>query len=177
MTEQQQIEGCKSGDSKAQRSLYDTFSRKMMGVCMRYCGNNRETAMDLLQDGFVRVFTGIVSYDGRGSLEGWIRKVIINVALDYIRTNDLLRNTEDLEFIADQDIDSSALDEISANELMEVIAELPDGFRAVFNMYVIEGYSHREIADKLGITESTSRSQLTRAKQLLQKRLKEFNEE
>lgn len=177
MTEQQQIEGCKAGDSKAQRSLYDTYSRKMMGVCMRYCGNDRDTAMDLLQEGFVRIFTGIKSYDGRGSLEGWIRKVVVNVALDYIRTNDLLRNTEDIELVVEQDIDSSAIDDISANELMELIAELPDGFRTVFNMFVIEGYSHKEIADKLGITESTSRSQLTRAKQLLQKKLREFYEE
>ena len=179
MSKQQQklIDGCKRGENKTKKSLYDAYAGKMMAVCMRYCGNDRDTAMDLLQDGFIKVFTYIGSYDGRGSLEGWIRRIVINVALDYVRTSDLLKNAESIEAINEtsvENIDSSTIDKLSAEELMEIIGELPSGFRTVFNLFAIEGYSHKEIAEMLNITESTSRSQLTRAKQLLQKRLKDF---
>lgn len=179
MSEQQQklIDGCKRGEPESQKSLYEKYAGKMMAVCMRYCGNDRETAMDLLQDGFIKVFTYIRSYDGRGSLEGWIRRIMVNVALDYVRTANLLKNAESIDAInesAVENIDSSTIDKLSAEELMEIIAELPSGFRTVFNLFAIEGYSHKEIAEMLNITESTSRSQLTRAKQLLQKRLKDF---
>lgn len=179
MSEQQQklIDGCKRGEPKSQKSLYDTYAGKMMSVCMRYCGNDRETAMDLLQDGFIKVFTYIRSYDGRGSLEGWIRKIMVNVALDHVRTADLLRMAESIDAVSEsavENIDCSTIDKLSADELMEIIGELPVGFRTVFNLFAIEGYSHKEIAEMLEISESTSRSQLTRAKQLLQKRLKDF---
>ena len=179
MSEQQQklIDGCKRGEPKSQKSLYDAYAGKMMAVCMRYCGNDRDTAMDLLQDGFIKVFTYIGSYDGRGSLEGWIRRIVINVALDYVRTSDLLKNAESIEAINEtsvENIDSSTIDKLSAEELTEIIGELPSGFRTVFNLFAIEGYSHKEIAEMLNITESTSRSPLINAKQLLQKRLKDF---
>ena len=168
MNETQLIEGCKQHNPKAQKALYDTYARKMMSVCLRY-GSNRETAEDLLQEGFIKVFSAI------GSFEGWMRRIFVNTALEYLRKNDILKesveidNTEVL-----QEVDYSAIERISADELMELIAELPPGFRTVFNMFVIEGYSHKEIGDALGITESTSRSQLTRAKRLLQKKLEEL---
>ena len=179
MSEQQQklIDGCKRGEARSQKLLYDTYAGKMMAVCMRYCGNDRETAMDMLQDGFIKVFTNIGSYDGRGSFEGWIRRIVVNVALDYIRSADLLKNAECIDAVKEtsaENIDSSTIDRLSAEELMEIIGELPSGFRTVFNVYAIEGYSHKEIAGMLYITESTSWSQLKRAKQLLQKRLKDF---
>ena len=145
-----------------------------MSVCLRY-GSNRETAEDLLQEGFIKVFSAIGSFEGSGSFEGWMRRIFVNTALEYLRKNDILKesveidNTEVL-----QEVDYSAIERISADELMELIAELPPGFRTVFNMFVIEGYSHKEIGDALGITESTSRSQLTRAKRLLQKKLEEL---
>ena len=146
----------------------------MLAVCLRYV-NDMETARDLLQDGFVRVFTNINSYTGSGSFEGWLRKIFVNGALEYLRKSDVLRESTDLENSADLvQPDSSAIENLSAAELMKVIQELPAGFRTVFNMFAIEGYSHKEISEILGITESTSRSQFTRARQLLQKRIKEL---
>lgn len=174
MTEQQLIDRCIKGDAKAQKSLYDTYSRKMMGVCMRYCGNDREQAEDLLQDGFIKVFTSIKNYQYKGSFEGWIRRIMVNVSLDWIRGKDILKGAEELEAITSQHENYTAVDNISAKELMEIIAQLPTGFRTIFNLYAVEGYTHKEIAKQLNITESTSRSQLTRAKQLLQKKLIEF---
>lgn len=171
MNEQQLIEGCRKGDRRAQKELYDTYSRKMMGVCLRYV-DDRETARDLLQDGFVKVFTGLDSYSGSGSFEGWMRRIFVNCALEYLRRSDVLREATDLENTAELiHPDSSAISDLSAAELMRLVSELPTGFRTVFNMFAIEGYSHKEIGEMLGITESTSRSQYTRAKQLLQRRI------
>ena len=174
MNEQQLIEGCRKGDRRAQKELYDTYSRKMMGVCLRYV-DDRETARDLLQDGFVKVFTGLDSYAGSGSFEGWMRRIFVNCALEYLRRSDVLREATDLENTAELiHPDSSAISDLSAAELMRLVSELPTGFRTVFNMFAIEGYSHKEIGEMLGITESTSRSQYTRAKQLLQRRIREL---
>ncbi|MDF9829054.1 sigma-70 family RNA polymerase sigma factor [Parabacteroides sp. PF5-6] len=171
MDEQQLIEGCRKGNRKAQKELYETYSRKMMGVCLRYV-NDRETARDLLQDGFVRVFTSLDSYSGTGSFEGWMRKIFVNSALEYLRRTDILRDAADLDHTAElAGADSSVISRMSAAELMQVVNELPTGFRTVFNLFAIEGYSHKEIGEMLQITESTSRSQYTRAKQLLQRKI------
>ena len=150
MNELQLIEGCRKGERRAQKELYDAYSRKMMGVCLRYV-NDRETARDLLQDGFVKIFTSMDSYTGSGSFEGWMRKIFVNCALEYLRKSDVLREATDLDNTA---------------ELIQ-----PDSSATVFNMFAIEGYSHKEISEMLNITESTSRSQYTRAKQLLQRRI------
>ena len=167
------IKGCKEGDRIMQKALYDMYAPKMMGVCMRYT-SDRESARDLLQEGFVKVFMNFTSYNGTGSLEGWIRKIIVNTALEYLRKNDVLRNASGFDNF-DQSlyvkIDETALERLSANELMKIICELPVGYRTVFNLFVIEGYSHKEIAEFLNITESTSRSQYVRAKQMLQKKI------
>ncbi|MDR0429558.1 MAG: sigma-70 family RNA polymerase sigma factor [Tannerellaceae bacterium] len=171
MNEQQLIEGCRKGNRLAQKELYDTYSRRMMGVCLRYI-NDRETARDLLQDGFVKVFTSIDSYTGIGSFEGWMRKIFVNCALEYLRKSDVLREAIDLDNTSDlTNPDSSVVSNMSANELMGLIKELPAGFRTVFNLFAIEGFSHKEIGKLLNITESTSRSQYTRAKQLLQRKI------
>lgn len=171
MTEKQLIEGCKKGKREAQKELYDTYSRRMMGVCLRYV-NDRETARDLLQDGFVKIFTGMDSYSGLGSFEGWMRKIFVNCALEYLRKTDVLREAAELgnapELVQP---DSSALSDMSARELMQLVEGLPTGFRTVFNLFAIEGYSHKEISEMLNITESTSRSQFTRAKQMLQRKI------
>ncbi len=171
MNEQQLIEGCRKGERLAQKELYETYSRKMMGVCLRYV-NDRETARDLLQDGFVKVFTSIDSYSGTGSFEGWIRKIFVNCALEFLRKSDVMKESVDLgntyELV---NPDHSAVSAMSANELMKLIQDLPAGFRTVFNLFAIEGFSHREISELLNITESTSRSQYTRAKQLLQRKI------
>ncbi|MDR2139944.1 MAG: sigma-70 family RNA polymerase sigma factor [Tannerella sp.] len=174
MSEKQLITGCLNGDRKSQKELYDRYSRKMMGVCLRYAGD-RETARDLLQDGFIRVFTSLHTYSGTGTLEGWIRTVFVNGALEYLRKRDVLRNSTDIENMHEiPDDEDTAVSKISAGELMEIVQALPAGFRAVFNLYALEGYSHKEIADRLHITESTSRSQYARARKWLQERIARY---
>ena len=174
MNEKELIEACKNNDVRAQKVLYETFGRKMMSVFLRYA-DNREMAEDFLQDGFIKVFSSIRSYSYEGSFEGWMRRIFVNTALEALRKNDLLRNGVELNALEpQQEADYSAVEKISADELMELIAQLPPGFRTVFNMFAIEGYSHREIAETLNINESTSRSQYTRAKRLLQKWIKEL---
>jgi RNA polymerase sigma-70 factor (ECF subfamily) len=175
MNEQQLIEGCRKGERLAQKELYDTYSRKMMGVCLRYA-SDRETARDLLQEGFVKVFSAINSYSGTGSFEGWMRKVFVNCALEYLRKADVMKDAVELDHTYYQATDSSpsAIADMSARELLNLVQELPSGFRTVFNLFAIEGFSHKEISEMLHITESTSRSQYTRAKQLLQRRINEL---
>lgn len=171
MDEQQLIEGCRKGERRAQKELYEMYSRKMMGVCLRYV-SDRETARDLLQDGFVKVFTNINAYSGVGSFEGWMRKIFVNCSLEYLRKSDVLREATDLDNTSELvQPDSTVISDLSAAELMKLVQELPAGFRTVFNMFAIEGYSHKEISEMLNITESTSRSQFTRARQLLQRRI------
>lgn len=175
MEEQQLIDGVIRQDRRSQRMLYERFAPLMMSVCFRYV-NDYEVARDLLQDGFVKVFNSIGTYQGAGSFEGWVRRVFSNLCLEYLRKNDVLRDSlvlEDPSVLFEPDY--SMVERLSANELMEIVAELPTGFRTVFNMYAIEGYSHKEIGDALGITESTSRSQFTRARQYLQKKLHEIS--
>lgn len=175
MEGQQLIDECKKGNRLAQKELYDKYARKMMGVCLRYV-SDRETARDLLQDGFVKVFTSLDTYTGSGVFDAWIRKIFVNGALEYLRRGDVLREASDWDSIAEpvESFSVSAVSELSAAELMKLVQELPAGFRTVFNLFAIEGYSHREIAEMMNITESTSRSQYTRARQLLQKRVKEL---
>lgn len=165
------MEDCLKGDTRAQKALYDILSPKMFPVCIRYMGD-RMAAEDVLQDGFVTLFTRLDSYSGQGSLEGWARKIFVNTALMALRRSDVLRASEDIDAarsISGDDV--SALQRIGYKELEAMIAALPPGFRTVFNMYVIEGYSHKEIAEALGISEVTSRSQLQRARVLLQKKI------
>ena len=139
MDESQLIRGCRKGDRLAQKELYETYSRKMMGVCLRYV-NDRETARDLLQDGFVKVFTSMDSYSGAGSFEGWMRKIFVNCALEYLRKSDVLRESTDLDNTAELiQPDSSVISSMSAAELMTLVHELPTGFRTVFNLFAIEG--------------------------------------
>ena len=163
----------RSGDRKAQKAIYDSLSGKMFAVCLRYMGD-RDAAADILQDGFVTLFTKLDSYTGEGSFEGWARKIFVNTALMSLRKKDVLKQSEDVQ--AARDLSERAptpLENIGLQELLKLVADLPPGFRTVFNMYVIEGYSHKEIAESLGISEVTSRSQLQRARMLLQAKIKE----
>jgi len=140
-----------------------------MAVCLRYI-NDIEDARDLLQEGFVKLYTNIHKYTGEGSFDGWVRKIFVNSALEKLRQNDILKNTDDISDIDYADIpDESSVSQISSEEIMMYVRSLPDGFRMVFNMFAIEGYSHKEIGEKLNITESTSRSQYMRARKILQK--------
>ena len=172
MSEKQLINGCLNGERGAQKELYFLYSRKMMGLCMRYVGN-RETACDLLQDGFVKVFTSLNTYSGTGSFEAWMRKIFVNVTIEHFRKKDILYDSMDLESIQSSIEDNSTVSRLSAEMIMELVQQLPDGFRTVFNLFAIEGYSHKEIGDMLQISEATSRSQYARARQWLKSRMEE----
>lgn len=167
------IEGAKRGDMRSQKAIYDFLSAKMFAVCMRYMGD-KEQAEDILQDGFVTLFSKLDSFSGAGSFEGWARKIFVNTALMSLRKKDLLRNTEDVSEARGIESDTpTVIENIGYKDLMKMISELPPGFRTVFNMYVLEGYSHKEIAQELGVSETTSRSQLQRARVLLQSKIKD----
>ena len=145
----------------------------MFPLCIRYIGN-REMAEDVLQDGFITLFTKLEDYKGDGSFDGWARKIFVNTALMSLRKKDALKMSEDLEAIRGMKDDLPSQNQnIGYKELMELVMELPPGFRTVFNMYAIEGYSHKEISDTLGISETTSRTQLSRARIWLQNKIKE----
>ena len=169
MDEKQLIKGCIGGDRIAQKALYDKYSRKMMGVCLRYV-KDMEDARDLMQEGFIKVFTNIRRYTGDGSFEGWVRKIFVNCALERLRQHDVLRDAGDINEMNYMDIpDEAEVSAISSEELISYVRSLPEGFRVVFNMYAVEGYSHKEIGEILHISESTSRSQYMRARRMLQK--------
>ncbi|MAT53043.1 MAG: hypothetical protein CMN32_01080 [Saprospirales bacterium] len=167
----QLLKACIKGDRKAQKHLYDRFKDKMFGVCLRYA-NNRQEAEDMLQEGFIKVFRDLKQYNGMGSLEGWIRRVIVHAAIDYLRSQ---RNWTEMHKIdpavlqlpADERSDDGDLE--TGKMLIALMQKLPPGFRAVLNMYVMEGFTHQEIAARLGISEGTSKSQLSRARQLMKK--------
>lgn len=157
----------------AQKALFDMYAGKMLGVCMRYARNSAD-AEDMLQDAFIKVFDKIKQFKGEGSFEGWIRKIVVNTAL---KKYALIRY--DKEIIGHDGVDTNhyfstepgAYDHLTEKELLQLINNLPDGYRFVFNMYVIEGYSHDEIAYMLGIQSGTSRSQLAKARMMLQKQI------
>lgn len=167
------IEGCVKGDSKCQQIIYQKFYGKMLGACMRY-SKDREEARDILQDGFLKVFTNIKSYGGKGSFEGWLRKVIINTALDYIRKSKQLIQYADSDYVDEnaeeiKEEDNNEYTNISTSEIMEAVQQLPTAYRTVFNMFVVDGFSHADIAEQLGISVGTSKSNLSKAKMNLKK--------
>ncbi len=170
MSEQEIIQGCISEDRNCQFRLYKQYAGKMMVVCMRYC-KNKEEAEDVLQEGFIKVFDNISKFKNAGSFEGWIRRIMVNVALNRIRGNRMIfEGIEQRAELVETDT-GNALDKMSEVELLNIISKLPEGYKFVFNMYAIEGYSHKEIAEKLGIEEVTSRSQYMKAKKYLQQQI------
>jgi RNA polymerase sigma-70 factor (ECF subfamily) len=168
--EKQLIAGCKEGKAWAQKEIFERYASVMLSVCVRYV-TDRETAKDLLQEGFIKLYTKIDTYSGAGSFEGWIRRIFVTTALEYLRQKNALNQSVNIEDYINliADTEPTILEKISANDLMECIAGLPDGYRTVFNLYAIEGYTHAEIGDMLAINESTSRSQFMRARNILQK--------
>jgi RNA polymerase sigma factor (sigma-70 family) len=170
------IEGCKRHDRHAQELLYKHFSGKMYAVCCRYVKDKME-AEDVLVMAFTKIFERIDQFKGDGSFEGWIRRIIINEALTYIRKNKYMYLEMDLASVP-YEPDFDALEtKLEADDLLTLIAELPVGYRMVFNMFAIDGYSHKEIAAHLGIHENTSKSQLSRARATLQRNLSELEKE
>lgn len=170
------IESCIKGDRAAQKVLYDRLAPRMFSVCIRYVGD-REQAEDILQEGFVTLFTHLADYKGEGAFEGWARKIFVTTALMELRRKDALKMSEDLDAVRGMKTEAvTQIQSIGYKDLMKVITQLPPGFRAVFNMYAIEGYSHKEIGEILGISETTSRTQLSRARTWLQNKLKEIED-
>lgn len=160
------------GDRAAQQKMYNSLAPKMFAMCIRYMGC-RDEAEDVLQDGFVTLFSKLGTYTGEGSFEGWARKIFVNTALMALRKKDTLRGSEQLETA--YGLDNPGADQVrnlGYKELLRLVAGLPAGYRTIFNMAVIEGYSHKEIAEALGISEGTSRSQLQRARTLLQEKIR-----
>ncbi|MFN0202788.1 MAG: RNA polymerase sigma factor [Bacteroidia bacterium] len=162
------IEGCKKNDAKMQQALYYQFYRKMYGVCLRYA-NDKDEAVDILQDGFIQVFKYIQDFRG-GSLEGWIRRIMVNMAIAHYRKK-MKFSTTDIDNASDAGFDEDSVSSMTCEEILKYIQALPTGYKTIFNLYEIEGYSHVEIAEMLGISVGTSKSQLSRAKEILRKQL------
>ena len=152
-------------DPKAQTRLYEKFSSKMLAVCTRYVGDKTE-AEDVMIDGFMRIFDKIDQFTFQGSFEGWVRRIMVNEALMYVRSKKMI--IVDLEYATEETSNASFSTDLEAADLMKIIEELPVGYRTVFNLYAIEGYNHQEIGEMLGISEGTSKSQLSRARVMLQ---------
>ncbi len=168
MTNEELVKGCLGRDPACQKLLFERFNKKMMGVCLRYAGRSEE-ADDMLQNGFIKVFEKLDTFKGSGSLEGWIRKIVVNEALTYLRKNKAMQMNVDLDHAKYRIPGNTHVGEsMNEKDLLRIIQGLPAGFRTVFNMYAIEGYSHKEIAEQLGISEGTSKSQYSRAKTHLQ---------
>lgn len=167
------IESCRKGDRAAQKIMYDRLASRMFPVCMRYIGD-RTAAEDVLQDGFITLFSKLNDYKGEGSFEGWARRIFVTTALMSLRRKDALKMSDELDVVRGMKAETvSQTQNLGYKELMELVMSLPPGFRTVFNLYSIEGYSHKEIGEMLGINETTSRTQLSRARIWLQNKIKE----
>ena len=172
--EEQIVRGCIAGKREFQKKLYETYAGKMLFVCMRYT-KNREEAEDVLQDGFIKVFKGINSFKFLGSFEGWVRRIMVHTSIEHLRRKKQTTIFDDVEDVMHHpESETDATGKMSEKELLKMIQHLPDGYRTVFNMYVIEGYSHKEIADMLEISEGTSKSQLSKAKNHLKNLLHKY---
>ena len=171
MTEEVILEGCLRNDSVAERELYNTYSPKMLAVCFRYA-HSREDAEDMLQEAFIKVFTQLRTFENRGSFEGWIRRIVVHTCINTLKKNKKFNESVDLIHAASISIREETVPAVvQVKQIVDCIRSLPIGYRTVLNLYAIEGYSHREIAQLLDIEESTSRSQFTRAKGMLEELL------
>lgn len=166
MNEESIIRECLRGSVQSQKYLYERYAGKMYAVCLRYARSSADAA-DILQEGFVKVFTKMDQFNFQGSFEGWIRRIMVNTALRTYQRQRFDFEQSGYERMPDMPVEADALASLSEKELLALIAKLPDGYRVVFNLVAIEGYSHAEAADMLGIQESTSRSQLTKARRWL----------
>jgi RNA polymerase sigma-70 factor (ECF subfamily) len=166
------IEGCVRHSRKAQQMLYDKYSRFLLGICLRYAEDKAE-AEDILQDSFLKIFFGIKDFSGTGSFAGWLRKVAVNTAITHYHKNLKYRYHVEIEEYVSVETGTSSFEEsfFSSEELYIVLNELPAGYRMVFNLYAVEGYKHKEIAEMLGIDTNTSKSQYSRAKAVLREKL------
>ena len=172
--EEEIYRGCLRGDNRSRKELYNQYAGKLLAIGLRYLGD-RETAEDVLHDVFIQVFGSFdkFSYRGKGSLLAWLSRIMVNTSLEHLRKAKISDEMVSIDTLQDDIVDADSVDLIPEEVLMRFIQELPDGYRTVFNLYVLEGYSHKEIAEMLDITEVTSRTQLSRARIWLQNRIKE----
>ena len=169
------IDGCKSGDRKSQQQIYKLFYGKMYGVCLRYT-KNEDQAKDILQDGFIKVFNSIEKYNFQGSFEGWVRRIVVNTAIDFFRkskTDFVLlgdeQAMEDFSEVVDDEEDEEGEYEFKASQVIEAMNELSPAYRTIFNLYLFENLTHKEIAEKLDISVGTSKSNFAKAKKNIKK--------
>ncbi|HQW82924.1 MAG TPA: sigma-70 family RNA polymerase sigma factor, partial [Ferruginibacter sp.] len=168
MTEELMLTGCRRNNAAAQEALYSRFSPRMLGVCYRFA-KNREDAEDMLQEGFIKIFTQIHQYRNEGALEGWIRRIVVHTCINILKKNKKFSDSLDIAHANKVHVREEMIPSImQAKQIVECIRSLPLGYKTVLNLYAIEGYSHKEIAFLLDIEESTSRSQYTRAKAMLE---------
>lgn len=170
------IQGCIAGEKRMQEELYNRFSPKMFAVCIRYAGNT-DDAQDILQDGFVKIFKNLSRFRSEGSFEGWIRRIFVNTAIEHLRRKKFLKPIDEKEENTIPYKEVTVLDSLGEKDIMNLISQLSPGYRTVFNMYVVEGYTHKEVGDILGISEGTSKSQLARARMILQNMVVKFLDE
>ncbi len=166
------IDDCAKGKQKARKELFRQYHKMLLGICLRYSRDKSE-AEDILLEGFMQIYSKIGTYSNVGSFEGWLKKVLLHTAIDYFRKNkreNIHQNIDDYKDLVSEDIDS--LKQLSAKEILNLIQSMPQGYRITFNLFAIEGYSHKEIAEKLQVSESTSKSQLRKARIWLMKKLK-----
>lgn len=168
------LNGCLKHKRESQYQLYKLLSSKMFGVCLRYASCSNE-AEDILQEGFTKLFMNLDKYRGDGSFEGWARRIFVNTAIEQYRRNSKLFSVVDVEVASKEETTDTIDTHLNREDLLNLIQELSPGYRAIFNLYNIEGYSHREIAEILDISEGTSKSQLSRARSILQKRIEEID--
>lgn len=176
--EQEIIKGCKKGKHKAQKILYQKYSAVMFAICMRYA-NSHSDAEDILQEGFVKIFSHIDSYKEQGSFISWMKRIFVNTSITYFHRNKKFRfhiNIEETENIFPQESNTSN-ETLSTEDLMKIINKMPEGYRIVFNLYAIEGYKHKEIAELLNIDVNTSKSQYSRARKWIQQKLIDLDHE
>ncbi|MCB0620174.1 MAG: sigma-70 family RNA polymerase sigma factor [Saprospiraceae bacterium] len=170
MTERDLIQGCIDEDRQCQIEVFRLYAGKMLAVCQRYARHHME-AEDILQEAFIKVYDNVAKFQFKGSFEGWIRRIVINTALKNYQKSSFQKERIGLEDYDDRPIEPEAISLLQEEELLDLIEQLPDGYRVVFNLYAVEGYSHKEIAEMLGIGESTSRSQLVKARKMLKDRI------
>lgn len=165
-TEEELILGCEKGDAKSQELLYRTYYSYAMSICLSYA-SHREEASEILNEAFFKVFKKIHTYRRENSFKSWLRKTIVNTAIDYLRSNKKFSFSVELEEASAEEIEADVIDDMTAQEIFELLQELPEKYRITFNLFELEGYSHEEISEMLQIPIGTSRSNLTRAKQKL----------
>jgi len=168
--EKELIDGCINNEVPAQNRLFNRFAPKMLGICYRYMQTIYE-AEDVLQEAFIKVFKHLHTFQYNSSLEHWIRRIVVNTALNHIKANKKFRNELDTDNLEDEGYTDSIHMQFDTEEVIHAIKSLPEGYRTVFNLYAIEGYSHKEIGEMLGVAEASSRSQFSRAKTILQNKL------